>query len=80
MNKGSILAATLVLVVLATVGWQASSGGGDLSPPVKEAAAQTQQQIRLASPESETRPADRWPGASPRWSATSPTITGVPLS
>ncbi len=63
MNKGLILAATLVLVVLATVGWQASSGDGDLSPPLKKAAAQTQQQTRLASHESETRPADDGPAA-----------------
>ncbi len=63
MNKGLILAATLVLVVLAAVGWQAPSGGGDLSPPLKKAAAQTQQQTRLASPKSETRPVDDGPAA-----------------
>lgn len=62
MNKGPILAATLVLVVLAAVGWQASSGDGDSLPPLKEAAAQTQQQTqkqtRPAGPQSETPPPD----------------------
>lgn len=38
-------------------------GGRRLVTPLKEAAAQTQQKIRPASPESETRPADDGPAA-----------------
>ena len=70
MNKGLILAATLVVAVLAAVGWQASSGGGDPSPPLKEAAAQTQQQTqqqaRPAGPDAAPRPADDAPAAGAR--------------
>jgi copper chaperone CopZ len=52
MIKGPILAATLVVVVLAAVGWQASPEGGSAAPVRERAAAQTQQ----ASPESEAEP------------------------
>lgn len=77
MNRGLMLAATLVVAVLAAVGWQASSGGENPSPPLKEAAAQTQQQTRQqtqqqtrqtrpAKPDAEPRPADEAPAAGAR--------------
>ena len=54
MTKAPILAATLVVVVLAVVGWQATTEGGSAAPAREKAAAQTQR----ANPESEAERAN----------------------
>ncbi|MDP8972075.1 MAG: hypothetical protein M3N45_02640 [Actinomycetota bacterium] len=52
MTKVLILVSTLVVVVFAAVGWQASLDGGSAAPAREEAAAQTQE----ASPEPKAGP------------------------
>ncbi len=51
MTKGRILVATLVVLVLAAVGWQASSEGEATAQAKQQTQQQVQQQSRQVSPE-----------------------------